>query len=349
MSPAHKLSIVELGPGSVDDLTLRAWERLASGDPVLVESFDHDVVQTLMARGFPVTIVEGDAAVRADLVVSAAVRSPRTTYGLAEDAEGADETARILKLAGRAGIEVEVVRSIGTPEPLGTVAGGTTLVPEGRRAGARFAELVSIMARLRAPGGCPWDAEQTHESLAIHLLEEAHETLDAIDRGDLGDLREELGDILLQVVFHAEIANEESAFAIDEVVMDLTAKLIARHPHVFGDVKVRGSADVIANWERIKAEGKERASHSEDLPPNLPALLLAHKAQRRISGGGGSFDTSPDRLRAAIERALADPDEETIGALLFDLVALAQRAGVDPEGALRKWSKAKMREGDSSQ
>jgi tetrapyrrole methylase family protein/MazG family protein len=120
------------------------------------------------------------------------------------------------------------------------------------RAGPAFEKLVAIMARLRAPGGCPWDAEQTHQSLAVHLLEEAYETLDAIDSGNMHDLEEELGDLLLQVVFHAEIAAETGGFEIGDVVDGLVTKLVDRHPHVFGEVQVRGSADVVANWETLK-------------------------------------------------------------------------------------------------
>src|SRR5438876_7403154 len=133
-------------------------------------------------------------------------------------------------------------------------------VPEGpvpsRAGGKRLLDLVRVMARLRGPGGCPWDLEQTHQSLARHLLEETHETLEAIDQGDPDRLREELGDVLLQVVFHAEMARQEGTFDVDDVAESITAKLIRRHPHVFGDVEVESTAEVLVNWERIKAEEK---------------------------------------------------------------------------------------------
>ena len=120
--------------------------------------------------------------------------------------------------------------------------------------GRRLLDLVKVMARLRGPDGCPWDREQTHETLARHLLEESHELLDAIDRGDSDATRDELGDLLLQVVFHAQMASEDGRWDVDDVARGLVAKLVHRHPHVFGDVEVSGSDEVLTNWERLKAE-----------------------------------------------------------------------------------------------
>ncbi|HVL51637.1 MAG TPA: MazG family protein [Actinomycetota bacterium] len=206
------------------------------------------------------------------------------------------------------------------------------------RAAVAFEHLVAVMARLRAPGGCPWDAEQTHQSLAVHLLEEAHETLDAIDSGNMADLEEELGDLLLQVVFHAEIAAETGGFEIGDVVDGLVRKLVDRHPHVFGEVQVRGSADVVANWETLKKQQKGRTTLTEGLPKGLPALVYAHKVLRRVSGVGHEFDASPGRL-AGLAGALGGAvTEETVGDLLLEVVALAGAAGIDPEGALRRRS-----------
>src|SRR5207245_5370492 len=125
-----------------------------------------------------------------------------------------------------------------------------------RAGGDRVVDLLNVMERLRGPGGCPWDREQTHRSLARHLLEEAHETLEAIDSGDPDRLREELGDLLLQVVFHAEMAMQDGAFDIDDVAKGITTKLVRRHPHVFGDVEVGSAAEVLVNWEGIEAEEK---------------------------------------------------------------------------------------------
>lgn len=202
------------------------------------------------------------------------------------------------------------------------------------------------MARLRAPDGCPWDAEQTHESLAIHLLEEAHETMDAIDRGDPAGLAEELGDVLLQVVFHAEIAQETGGFDVVQVIDDLIAKLIARHPHVFGETKVSGAAEVVTNWEALKSEHKKRGTIDEDLPGSLPALLLAHKAVRRLRGAGRPLEASADTLVAAARRYADDSDAAAFGDLVLHAVALAEGRGIDPEGAVRRRSKQAMAETD---
>src|SRR3954454_12539753 len=137
------------------------------------------------------------------------------------------------------------------PNPTAGVPDGP---PPSRDKGERLMDLLNVMARLRGPGGCPWDAEQTHQTLARHLLEEAHETLEAIDSGDPDRLKDELGDVLLQVVFHAEMGRQEGTFDVDDVAEALVRKLIRRHPHVFGDVDVDSSAEVLVNWERIKAD-----------------------------------------------------------------------------------------------
>jgi len=199
------------------------------------------------------------------------------------------------------------------------------------------------MARLRGPGGCPWDAEQDHRSLARHLLEEAHEVLDAIDAGDSDLLKEELGDLLLQVVFHAQMAADEGRWDVDDVAEGIVRKLIRRHPHVFGDVTVSGAGEVLVNWERIKADEKGPKALEDDIPATLPALARASKVQRRAAGWGFEWRTREGALEALheevgeLERA-EDPDnaEEEIGDVLFATVAVARRLGVDPESALRR-------------
>ncbi|MEO7804401.1 MAG: MazG family protein [Actinomycetota bacterium] len=197
------------------------------------------------------------------------------------------------------------------------------------------------MARLRAPDGCPWDAEQTHESLAIHLLEETYEVLEAIDNSDVHGLQEELGDVLLQVVFHSEIAQETGHFEVGEVIDELIAKLVQRHPHVFADTVAKTSDEVVANWEAIKKKEKSRESIDEGIPKNLPALLLAHKVRRRLSGVGREHVTSQTHLQTLAAGSL---DEETIGELLFEAAALAQEQGIDAEAALRKHAARLFRE-----
>jgi MazG family protein len=209
--------------------------------------------------------------------------------------------------------------------------------------GAHFSELVRVMAELRAPGGCPWDAEQTHRSLARHLLEEAHEALAAIDSDDLDGLKDELGDVLLQVVFHSEIAQEEGAFDVDDVTDALIAKLVRRHPHVFGEVEVSGADEVLANWEKLKAAEGERAHLEEGIPETLPALARAAKVQRRAEAErrapldpSDATEIAQARLEEIRDASKGDPIEEAIGDLLFAIVTLARSSGVDAESALRR-------------
>jgi tetrapyrrole methylase family protein/MazG family protein len=211
--------------------------------------------------------------------------------------------------------------------------------------GERLLDLVRVMARLRAPGGCPWDHEQTHRSLARHLLEETYETLDAIDAGDADALRDELGDVLLQVVFHAQIAADDGRWDVDDVAEGIVAKLIRRHPHVFGDVEVSGAAEVLTNWEKIKADekGGDAGDLEDDIPASLPSLARAAKVQRRAAGWGFEWKSTDGALGALREEvgeleAATTPREaeEEIGDVLFAAVAVARRHGVDPEGALRR-------------
>lgn len=191
--------------------------------------------------------------------------------------------------------------------------------------GERLLELTAVMARLRAE--CAWKAGQTHTSLARYLLEETHETLEAIDTGDAGHLREELGDLLLQVFFHAEIAIGSGEFSIDDVAGDLIEKLVRRNPHVFGTSEGERSTDPVAineAWEAIKAQEKRRTSVLEGLPPTLPALLLADKVLDRL-------------VRQGVVPTASEPvgPADRIGDELLALVARARAEGVDPEQALR--------------
>jgi tetrapyrrole methylase family protein/MazG family protein len=191
---------------------------------------------------------------------------------------------------------------------------------------ARFAELVRTLRER-----CPWDREQTHRSLTRHLLEETYEVLEAIENldepGGVEHLEEELGDLLFQVVFHATLAAEEGSFTLADVAVGIHDKLVRRHPHVFGTVEAETSGQVMRNWEQIKREEKGRASIMDGIPGDLPSLLYAHKVQRKAASAG--VEVEPDDAMAA------DATDEEIGALLFGVVALARRAGVDPEAALR--------------
>jgi len=190
---------------------------------------------------------------------------------------------------------------------------------------ARFAELVRTLREQ-----CPWDREQTHSTLTRHLLEETYEVLEAIENldepGGVDHLEEELGDLLFQVVFHATLAAEEGSFTLADVATGIHDKLVRRHPHVFGTVEAETAGQVMSNWEQIKREEKGRASIMDGIPGDLPSLLYAHKVQRKAASAGVEAD--------AVGDLAADTDEE-VGALLFGVVALARRAGVDPEAALR--------------
>jgi MazG family protein len=205
--------------------------------------------------------------------------------------------------------------------------------------------LLAIMARLRDPErGCPWDLEQSFATIAPYTIEEAYEVDDAIRREDLADLRDELGDLLLQVVFHAQLAREQGAFDFGDVVQGICDKLIARHPHVFGDAHIESARAQTENWDRLKAAERDaRAARSgrsagalDGVPLALPALLRAAKIQRRAERAGLQW-SEPDPALGALEGALREPrDASSIGDLLFAAVKLAARAGVDPEAALRE-------------
>ncbi len=211
-----------------------------------------------------------------------------------------------------------------------------------------FEHLVAIMARLRGPGGCPWDAEQTHESLKRYLLEETYEVIEAIDAQSPELLKEELGDLLLQPLFHAAIAEEKGTFTIQDVIETLCSKLIRRHPHVFGDMKIENSAAQIENWEQIKKneKGDERKSALSGVPPHLPALLKAQKITEKAARVGFDWE-HVDQVVAKVmeelhefEEAMAGGDngrmEAELGDLLFAIVNLGRFLSINPEEALRK-------------
>jgi tetrapyrrole methylase family protein/MazG family protein len=336
-----RLHLVGLGPGAAELLTLRSWELLASGRPMRIRDPGQEAAQTILARGFNFeSVTETDPEAIAASVIRWAKRCDSCVYAVAGHPLEAPEAVPILRAAASAGIDVVVEPAVTEIErlPAADPVTGTFAGPAAVRGAIAFERLVAVMARLRSPDGCPWDRAQTHESLAIHLIEETHEVLDAIDRKDPVDLEEELGDLLLQIVFHAQLAKDAGSFEIGDVVEELVAKLVYRHPHIFGDVTVAGADEVIANWESLKHEQKGRATRSDGIPKDLPALLYAHKVQRRISGAGRAWDPSTQRLSSLVEAASVAGVEadSAFGDLLFEVVALAQQAGVDPEGALRR-------------
>jgi len=194
--------------------------------------------------------------------------------------------------------------------------------------------LVSVMDQLRSPGGCPWDAEQTHESLARYLLEETYEVLEAMDQADSVALREELGDLLLQVVFHARIAQEsDSSFTLDEIAANVVAKLERRHPHVFTDMEVQTQEQLEENWAQIKREEKQRESVTDGVPKALPALQLATQLLYRSRKLDVEFENKA--MTESLNELIGEITQEKIAELLTSAVQLARKADLDAESCLR--------------
>lgn len=213
-------------------------------------------------------------------------------------------------------------------------------------AGERFEQLLEIMARLRAPDGCPWDREQTHESLVKYVIEEAYEVAESVEEGNWEALSEELGDVLLQVVFHARMAEEAGLFQIDTVLDRIIEKMVRRHPHVFGDAQAETAEDVLKRWETSKREEKpERTSILDGIPRNLPALMRAHRLQDRASWSGFDWERIEEvfdkireelgELQDAHARGVQEDVREEMGDLFFALVNVARYLDVDPEESLR--------------
>ncbi len=245
------------------------------------------------------------------------------------------------------------------------MARDTTAKSSKKPIGKLFEDLVAVQARLRAPGGCPWDREQTHSTLRTYLIEEAYEVLDAIEKENSQDLAEELGDLLLQVLFHADLARETGAFDISDVIIGIHDKMVRRHPHVFGDVKAETAGEVLKNWAQLKAKEKLAASSKgvtsqnpapsalDGVPRNLPALLEAYQMTRRASQVGfdwerveGIFEKLEEEtaeLRVALAASNRRAAEEEVGDLLFSVVNLARFLGLDPEVTL-KHSNLKFKE-----
>ncbi|HUV05132.1 MAG TPA: nucleoside triphosphate pyrophosphohydrolase [Armatimonadota bacterium] len=218
--------------------------------------------------------------------------------------------------------------------------------------GKAFEKLVDIMARLRSEGGCPWDRQQTHDSLKKYLLEETYEAIDAIDSGDMNELCAELGDLMLQILFHAQLARERGEFDVKDSIESITEKLLRRHPHVFGEAKVASAEEVLHRWDEIKSgepgfEG--RVSILDGIPKTLPALARAMEISKRAAGAGFEWpdlDAVIEKLReeaSELEEEVRTGDSERIaweiGDLLFTLVNVARWAKVDPEDALRAMTK----------
>ena len=208
---------------------------------------------------------------------------------------------------------------------------------------SQFATLVEIIARLRAPDGCPWDRKQTHASLRENLLAECYETLEALDEGDSAKLCEELGDLLLQIVLHAQVAREAGEFEIGDVIESINAKLIHRHPHIFGSTRVKDAEEVMVNWESLKEEEREAdTSMLEGVPRQMPALGYSLEVQKRVARVGfdwkdvdGVIDKLTEEVGELKQAESQVKREQEFGDILFTLVNVARRLGVNSEAALR--------------
>jgi XTP/dITP diphosphohydrolase len=308
-------------------LTGPAWRAIFDADRVIAADASDELARAVASSGVAVEALT-EPTTAADLLALAAEGS--IVFLAADDAETL--TAELAQ---------DVVRraesSAESPGEVHAGAGPSVEVMVGSfdPAGARLLDLVAVMDRLRRE--CPWDQEQTHETLVRYLVEEAYETIEAIESGDRDHLREELGDLLLQVMFHSRIAAEhpDAPFDVDDVAGQIVEKLVRRHPHVFADVEVESAQDVNENWESIKATEKARTSAVEGIPPGLPALAWADK----VIGRTLRSDVAQASVPTPAETAYT---EETLGEVLFALVAAARAAGIDPEQALRQRVRAEI-------
>jgi XTP/dITP diphosphohydrolase len=300
------LSTPRIAPGL---FTRDAWIALANAVHVFTRDEDESQLIAIQESGIAaIPLGEQHPAELARLLVDRTIDGEVVWIGSADGDPGLTDA-----------LATEVTRRDDAPEV--EVIVGSFDVP-----GARLLDLVAVMDRLRSAEGCPWDAEQTHESLVPYLIEETHELVEAIESGDRTHMQEELGDVLLQVAFHARIAQEhgESPFGIDDVASGIVDKLVRRHPHVFADVDAETAEDVATSWEQIKAEEKpHRSSPMDGIPDGLPALARADKVVARLSTAG--------RLDLAQSAAVGDD----LGSRIFALVLEARENGQDPEAALR--------------
>ena len=333
------LTLIGLGPADVggDGLSLGAWRVLqAASGPRFLRGQTHPAARWLEAEGGIVfhTVLDDLPAPDAARRVLDAARAGDALCALPGHPLMGSSLGLLLS---------EAARREGLPLQIHAPAPPPSASP------ADFDALRLVMARLRGPEGCPWDREQTPLSLRKYLIEEAYEVLEAIDAGDPAKLSEELGDLLLQVVFHAQLAEEAGAFALPAVTQSIVEKLIRRHPHVFGDLSVSGTDEVLQNWEQIKRgePGYEtRTSILDGIPPALPALMRALEVSKRVVKVGFEWPTVSEvldkvdeelaELRAEIISGDTARAADELGDLLFTLVNVARQLKVDPEDALRR-------------
>lgn len=296
-------------------LSWQAWKQLVTADAVLAADLDASWQEALEQAGVRYEdVAEHPVARRAGRLVELAAPDHEVVWLGSPDGDPGLTDALAEHLARRA--------VAGRPPEIELVTGSHD-VP-----GSRLLDLVAVMDQLRSPGGCPWDAQQTHRSLLPHLLEEAHEVIEAAEAGDREHFVEELGDLLLQVVFHARLGVEDDAepFDVDDVAAGIVAKMVRRHPHVFAGVEVDSAEQVHHHWEQIKAAEKQRSGIFDGVPITLPALSRAQKMLGRLE------QATPADATAGFAAAAGD---DPIAARLLKAVALAAGTGVDAEGALR--------------
>jgi len=310
-------------------MTAQAWDLIRT-HPVFA-GVESETVEAVRSAGEKVTIIDGaegldgSAAAQAQQFRDGAIASGGSDPG-AVWLVGADGDQDFARALGQ-----QLLRPSGptaTPQPQLELVYGSWDPP-----GARLLDVVEVMNQLRSPGGCPWDAEQTHASLLPYLLEEAYEAYDAVQSGNRDDIIEELGDVLLQAVFHARLAEdapEGERWNIDDVAASLVNKLLSRHPHVFAGESVTGSGEVLANWEQIKHAEKSRSSALDGVARSQPALSLARKYLSKAGKFG--LDVSAPALPSGIT---VPADSEQLGDLLLAIVAEARELSLDAEAALR--------------
>lgn len=339
--PDPRVVLVETSDALPGLLPFQAWDALARADAIFVRDVaTHPAAPHLYVAGLDLTSLAPVSLEARELDLS--------QPGSAEDRRAAKA---LLAAAAEHGT-VTYLRGPGD-EHLSTVLASMSPAYDAelelvffaqQPPGAELLRLVEVMRRLRDPdGGCPWDLEQDHETLKGYLVEETYELLEAIDSGIDRDIAEELGDVLLQVVFHAQVGADRRAFAIDDVARGIADKLERRHPHVFGDVDVDSAEQVQANWDEIKAQEKGRTGPFDGVPTGLPSAMLTQKLQRKAAKLGFDWPDAGgaiDKVREELAEALAAEDDEArfheVGDLLAASVALARHLDVDAEDALRQ-------------
>lgn len=331
------LTLIGLGPENTSDgLSFGAVDALQAASGPCFRAGAHPAWARLHALGVPLgTALDLLSAADAAQTVLDAARLGDVCYAVpGHPLLGDPSCIPLLDAVRREGIPLRVFAP--APPPSGTAAD--------------FAALAAVMARLRDPQtGCPWDKEQTPQTLRKYVIEEAYEVVEALDSGSPAKLSEELGDLLLQVVFHAQLASETGAFTLPDVSRHIVEKLVRRHPHVFGTTQVSGSEEVLTNWEQIKrAEPgyEDRVSILDGIPPALPALMRALEVSKRVvkvgfewPDIGGVLDKVEEELkelRAEIEAGQTERAGAELGDLLFTLVNVARQLQIDPEDALRQ-------------